>query len=98
MGGQFWLRWSGVGVAVVALIAPIVAPNNYWVGVLVRICLYSTLALGLNIVVGFAGLLDLGYVAFFGIGSYVYAMLASPQFGIHLPFPIAVLVATVVTA
>jgi branched-chain amino acid transport system permease protein len=42
--------------------------------------------LGLNIVVGFAGLLDIGYVAFFGIGSYLYAFLASPQFGIHLPF------------
>ena len=47
---------------------------------------YVIFALGLNIVVGFAGLLDLGYVAFFGIGSYVYAFLASPHFGIHLPF------------
>ena len=40
--------------------------------------LYMLLALGLNIVVGFAGLLDLGYVAFYGFGAYVYAMLASP--------------------
>ena len=37
------------------------------------------LALGLNIVVGYAGLLDLGYVAFFGFGAYGYAMLASPK-------------------
>ena len=37
------------------------------------------LALGLNIVVGYAGLLDLGYVAFYGFGAYVYAMLASRQ-------------------
>jgi branched-chain amino acid transport system permease protein len=44
---------------------------------------YALLALGLNIVVGFAGLLDLGYVAFFGIGAYLYAILASPQFGHH---------------
>ena len=43
------------------------------------------LALGLNVVVGFAGLLDLGYVAFFGFGAYGYAMLASSQFNIHWP-------------
>ena len=40
------------------------------------------LALGLNVVVGWGGLLDLGYVAFYGIGAYAYAMLDSPQFGI----------------
>ena len=44
---------------------------------------YGLLALGLNIVVGFAGLLDLGYIAFFGVGAYTYAILASPQFGNH---------------
>jgi len=48
--------------------------------------LYIMLALGLNIVVGFAGLLDLGYIAFYAVGAYVYALLASPHFGIHLPF------------
>ena len=47
--------------------------------------LYTMLALGLNIVVGFAGLLDLGYIAFYAVGAYVYALLASPHFGIHLP-------------
>jgi branched-chain amino acid transport system permease protein len=45
--------------------------------------LYAVLALGLNIVVGFAGLLDLGYVAFFGIGAYGYALLSSNHYGIH---------------
>jgi ABC-type branched-subunit amino acid transport system permease subunit len=45
--------------------------------------LYALLALGLNIVVGFAGLLDLGYVAFFGIGAYGYALLSSNHYGIH---------------
>jgi len=45
--------------------------------------IYALLALGLNIVVGFAGLLDLGYIAFFGCGAYLYAILASPQFGYH---------------
>jgi branched-chain amino acid transport system permease protein len=48
--------------------------------------IYTMLALGLNIVVGFAGLLDLGYIAFYAVGAYVYALLASPQFGIHWPF------------
>ena len=56
------------------------------------------LALGLNIVVGFAGLLDIGYVAFFGIGSYVYAFLASPHFGIHLPFLVALPIVVATTA
>src|SRR5512134_3396682 len=82
----------------VALIVPLLAPSDYVVGVLARICLYATLALGLNIVVGFAGLLDIGYVAFFGIGSYVYAFLASPQFGLHLPFLLALPIVVLVTA
>ena len=92
-----WERRAAWGLGVLAVVAPLVAPNDYWIGVMARICLYATLALGLNIVVGFAGLLDLGYVAFFGIGSYVYAFLASPHFDVHLPFPLALLVTTVVT-
>jgi branched-chain amino acid transport system permease protein len=47
--------------------------------------LYLLLALGLNIVVGYAGLLDLGYVAFFGFGAYLYAELSSEQYGVHWP-------------
>ncbi|MBI4595889.1 MAG: ABC transporter ATP-binding protein [Candidatus Tectomicrobia bacterium] len=42
--------------------------------------------MGLNVVVGFAGLLDLGYVAFYAVGAYLYALLASPKFGLHLSF------------
>lgn len=81
-----------------AVVAPLLAPNDYIIGVMARICLYAMLALGLNIVVGFAGLLDIGYVAFFGIGSYVYAFLASPHFGIHLPFIPVMAIVTVVAA
>ena len=51
--------------------------NDYVIRVGFDTLLYMLLALGLNIVVGYAGLLDLGYVAFFGFGAYVYAMLAS---------------------
>jgi branched-chain amino acid transport system permease protein len=57
--------------------------------------LYILLGLGLNVVVGYAGLLDLGYVAFFGIGAYSYALLSSEHYGIHWPalgtIPIVVL-------
>ena len=64
---------------------------------LIVMCYYAVLALGLNIVVGFAGLLDLGYVAFYVFGAYTTAFLASPQFGIHVPWfliaPIAVVAA-----
>ena len=48
--------------------------------------LFILLALGLNIVVGFAGLLDLGYIAFYAVGAYAYALLASPHFDLHWPF------------
>src|SRR5499425_2829978 len=82
----------------IALGIPAVVPNAYQMGVITRICLYAVLALGLNVVVGFAGLLDLGYVAFFGIGSYVYAFLASPQFGLHLPFVVALPIVILTTA
>jgi branched-chain amino acid transport system permease protein len=93
-----WQRGLAWALAVVALTGPLWAPNDYWTGVMARICLYATLALGLNIVVGFAGLLDLGYVAFFGIGSYLYAFLASPHFGLHLPFLVALPIIVVLTA
>jgi branched-chain amino acid transport system permease protein len=93
-----WPRWAAWLLGAVALAGPLVAPNDYWIGVMTRICLYATLALGLNIVVGFAGLLDLGYVAFFGIGSYLYAFLASPHFGLHLPFLLALPIVIVLTA
>jgi len=59
--------------------------GNSWVRVLDFALLYVMLALGLNIVVGFAGLLDLGYIAFYAVGAYLYALLASPHFGIHWP-------------
>jgi branched-chain amino acid transport system permease protein len=52
--------------------------------------LYVLLALGLNVVVGFAGLLDLGYVAFFGFGAYLYALLSSEHYGIHWPSAVTV--------
>jgi ABC-type branched-subunit amino acid transport system permease subunit len=60
--------------------------------------LYMLLALGLNVVVGWGGLLDLGYVAFYGVGAYVYAFFDSDKFGIHLPTIVAVPVVVVIGA
>jgi branched-chain amino acid transport system permease protein len=71
-------------ILLVALLPPLV--GNYWTQILGDIGIYVMLGIGLNVVVGFAGLLDLGYVAFYAIGAYGYALLASPQFGIHIPF------------
>lgn len=82
--------WLGIGLTGIALAAlPFLVGRgfgNSWVRVLDFALLYIMLSLGLNIVVGFAGLLDLGYIAFYAVGAYLYALLASPQFGIHLPF------------
>jgi branched-chain amino acid transport system permease protein len=88
---------GGVLFALAALV-PLLTSNDYIIRVAGNVCLYGLLALGLNVVVGYAGLLDLGYVAFFGIGGYCYAMLASNQFGIHLPTPVAIVVVAGVTA
>jgi len=54
--------------------------GNSWVRIIDLALLYIMLALGLNIVVGFAGLLDLGYIAFYAVGAYMTGLLASPQF------------------
>src|ERR671938_175949 len=65
-----------VGLLLLALI--VVPPwlnNNYITTLLTTVCLYTMLGLGLNIVVGYAGLLDLGYAAFFAIGAYATAYL-----------------------
>jgi len=79
-------------VILAALLLPLVTGMTVgpaWVRVLNFVLLYTMLALGLNIVVGYAGLLDLGYIAFYAVGAYVYALLASPQLGLHLsPFVI----------
>ncbi|MEO8229750.1 MAG: hypothetical protein ABI628_08305 [Chloroflexota bacterium] len=65
---------------------------------LIVMCYYAVLALGLNIVVGFAGLLDLGYVAFYVFGAYTTAFLGSEQFGFHLSWWVTVWIAVAVAA
>jgi len=70
--------------------------NLYRYGLITII--YALLALGLNVVVGFAGLLDLGYVAFFGFGAYLYGIMASGHSGHHLQAEIAIPIVVVSTA
>jgi len=72
--------------AVVALIVMVPQAGLYYVRLADDVLIYTLLAFGLNLVIGYAGLLDLGFVAFYAVGAYTYALLASPQFGIHLPF------------
>jgi branched-chain amino acid transport system permease protein len=101
-------------IAAVALIAlPLFAQQfgQGWVRILALALLYVLLALGLNIVVGYAGLLDLGYVAFYAVGAYMYALLASPHLtenfpwiaamfpnGLHAPFLMVVPLAAFLAA
>ncbi|MBN3786408.1 ABC transporter ATP-binding protein [Burkholderia sp. Ac-20353] len=104
----------GILTAAFVIAAPIIigaAGGNYWVRVLDFAMLYVMLALGLNVVVGFAGLLDLGYIAFYAVGAYTAALLSSPhlttQFewianlapgGLHVPFLIIVPIAMAIAA
>ncbi len=67
------------GLALVLLPIGLQVFGNAWVRIADTALLYVLLAIGLNIVVGYAGLLDLGYVAFFAVGAYMYALLASPH-------------------
>ena len=101
---KFWL------VLAALLLLPFITDallGRSWVRIVDFAMLYIMLALGLNIVVGYAGLLDLGYIAFFAVGAYCYALTGSPHLalafpvmfpaGVHLPFwivlPMAALVA-----
>lgn len=69
-----------LGVALVLFPFFAASFGNSWVRIMDFALLYIMLALGLNIVVGFAGLLDLGYIAFYALGAYMTGLLASPQF------------------
>ena len=101
-------------LAALALLAlPLIAQQfgQGWVRIMALALLYVLLALGLNIVVGYAGLLDLGYVAFYAVGAYMYALLASPHLfetfewlaqalpnGLHTPIWLVVSLAALLAA
>ena len=74
------------GAVFALLIIPVVGVRNiFYLEVIFQISVFAALALGLNIVVGFAGLLDLGYVAFYAVGAYLWAFFGSQQYFV-LPF------------
>ncbi len=85
--GNPTLRWLGLGlIALALLLLPFVLGGlgPSWVRTADYALLYCLLALGLNIVVGYAGLLDLGYIAFYAVGAYTVGILASPHLGLHV--------------
>ena len=92
-----WVLLTGF-VAFVALI-PVLTSDEYVLRVTADTMLYVLLAMGLNVAVGWAGLLDLGYIAFYGFAAYLFAELSSPHYGLHWPtwasVPI-VIVATII--
>ncbi|VAX29918.1 Branched-chain amino acid transport system permease protein LivM (TC 3.A.1.4.1) [hydrothermal vent metagenome] len=74
--GDFFKKILMAGGAAIVIILPLFL-NNYYVDILSLAALYALLAIGLNITVGYTGLLDLGYAAFYGIGAYTYAILST---------------------
>ena len=96
-----------LSMALVAVLLPVIVQlppfngfsgTNVWLDGFTIAGIYVLLALGLNIVVGLSGLLDLGYAAFFAIGSYTFAFAASPFTGLDIPFWPMLLVGAVVAA
>ncbi len=96
-------RAVALGAAAVASMAfPFTQDGDaYWIRVFASIGVFAAAALGLNVVVGLAGLLDLGYVAFFGVGAYVGALFSNAALTtlhVHLPFLLVVLLGAVIAA
>jgi ABC-type branched-subunit amino acid transport system permease subunit len=96
-----------VGMAIVAVLLPVLAsippfsvfqPQVVWLNGFSNAGVFVLLALGLNIVVGMAGLLDLGYAAFFAIGAYTYAYGSSPFSGVHAPFLLMLVLGALIAA
>lgn len=97
-------RWGSLpplgrlaAIVAVAALVPLVVSSDFLVRIGVSGLLLALLAVGLNVSVGWAGLLDLGYVAFYGFGAYTFALLSSDQLGVHLPTLLAVPIAILLT-
>lgn len=85
-------RAGRMGLLLLLLVVAVIFPffeqraQLFWINAVIVAMIYTLQALGLNIVAGYAGMLDLGYVAFFAIGGYTIAFLNSPQFDLHVSF------------
>jgi branched-chain amino acid transport system permease protein len=114
---QNFMQLNNKVTKIAAIAALLVLPlalqgmGDHWVRIADTCLLYIMMALGMNIVVGYAGLLDLGYVAFYAVGAYLFALLASPhlmeQFawvaatlpaGLHTPWWVTIPLAVVLAA
>jgi branched-chain amino acid transport system permease protein len=84
-----WLKMALAGLALGILMPTLGTINGYYLEVATQVGIFVALALGLNIVVGLAGLLDLGYVAFYAVGAYTWAIFGSPQAGQFIPESVA---------
>jgi branched-chain amino acid transport system permease protein len=92
----WWPKLAAAGLAGLAL--PLLGLGGFQLQVGIDALVIALLAVGLNVVVGWAGLLDLGFVAFFGVGAYGFALLSSAQLGIHLPALLSVPIVMVAAA
>ncbi len=92
-----WWAWLVVFLACFSLL-PVFESSGYVRLVAFQTVLYMLLALGLNVVVGWGGLLDLGFVAFYGLGAYLYAFFDSDQFGLHFPTLVSIPLIVVIGA
>ena len=95
----WWPRLAAAGLAAAAL--PLIGLGGFQLQVGIDALIVALLAVGLNIVVGWTGLLDLGYVAFFGCGAYGFALVSSGQVGpngIHLPSYLSIPLVMLATA
>lgn len=79
MPHKLWVKAVMGGIIVLILLPALGLKNPFLFEIGFQVAAFATLALGLNIVVGFAGLLDLGYVAFFAVGAYTWAFFGSQQ-------------------
>ena len=91
-------RWIALALALLALVTvPLWMTNGYYVNIVSQILIYAILALGLNVLVGYAGLVSLGHAGLFGVAAYTAAWLVANGWG-HLPAALAALVAIVATS
>jgi branched-chain amino acid transport system permease protein len=102
LAGKVWVKRLMLLVSAALLLAvPRLITSNYWLRVIDIAGLYVMMALGYNLMFGYTGLFNLGFAAFFAIGAYAYAILASPLHDMHLPFllilPLAVALASLVS-
>ena len=75
-----WAKTAVFALAVVFVLPFMGRENTSYLDLVIQMLIFGSLALGLNIVVGLAGLLDLGYIAFFAVGAYLWGVFGSPQF------------------